>query len=62
LPQGLLEKIAFQLLLPEPTLEFCHTLLGTRQIVGLGRRLNAPLRTARPPQLICRHLALLHGP
>jgi hypothetical protein len=30
LPQGLLEKIEFQLLLPEPTLEFRHTLLGTR--------------------------------
>jgi hypothetical protein len=52
LPQGLLEKIELQLLLPEPTLEFRHTLLRTRQIVGLGRRLNAPLRTARPPQLI----------
>jgi hypothetical protein len=30
LPQGLLEKIEFQLLLPEPTHEFRHTHLGTR--------------------------------
>jgi hypothetical protein len=35
LPQGLLEKIQLQLLLPKPTLKLRYALLRSRQIVGL---------------------------
>src|SRR5215471_17637999 len=59
LPQGLLEKIEFQLLLAEPTLQLGDPPLRARQVVRLGRRHDRALGPSRPTQQLIARLRCL---